>query len=133
MTLRMASLLWLISLVPLTVVAQQYSATDIGTLGGTIVSGSALNASGQVVGFSTTTGNRARHAFLYSNGTMQDLGTLGGTTSKTTGINASGEVTGFSNLAGDTVQHAFIYNAGSLQDLGTLGGTNSSGNAINDS
>ena len=134
MTSKLTSVIFCILLMtPLAGVAQQYTATDIGTLGGSTVSGTGINASGQVTGFSSTTGNRATHAFLYSAGTMQDLGTLGGTTSQASGINASGQVTGFAQLAGDTAQHAFIYSNGAMQDLGTLGGTNSGGNGINDS
>jgi probable HAF family extracellular repeat protein len=134
MTSKLASVIFPILLMtPLTGVAQQYTATDIGTLGGSTVSGTGINASGQVTGFSSTTGNRATHAFVFSAGTMQDLGTLGGTTSQASGINASGQVTGFAQLAGDTAQHAFIYSNGVMQDLGTLGGANSGGNGINDS
>ncbi len=59
---------------PLTVAAQEYSVTDLGTLGGTNGSyGEGINASGQVTGYSYTAGNTAYHAFLYSNGAMQDL------------------------------------------------------------
>ena len=55
-----------------------YHVTDLGTLGGAYSDGFGINASGQVTGWSYTTGDAADHAFLYD-GTMHDLGTLGGT------------------------------------------------------
>ncbi len=62
--------------------------TDLATLGGTDSFGNGLNASGQVAGESSTTGDAADHAFLWkpttpggASGTMHDLGTLGGTNS----------------------------------------------------
>ena len=52
--------------------------TDLGTLGGGTSAAYGINAAGQVVGESATSGP-GTHAFLYSGGTMTDLGTLGGT------------------------------------------------------
>jgi probable HAF family extracellular repeat protein len=45
-------------------------------LGGVSSTAYAINASGQVVGYSYTAGNVALDAFLYSGGAMQDLGTF---------------------------------------------------------
>ena len=73
---------------------------DLGTLGGTDSDGYGINDSGQVTGYSHTTGDAAYHAFLYD-GTMHDLGTLGGTYSYGFGINDSGQVTGESDTTGD--------------------------------
>ena len=53
-----------------------YTLTVLGTLGGTISVGRGVNASGQVTGYSYTTGNAAQHAFFYSGGMMTDLNTL---------------------------------------------------------
>ena len=50
--------------------------TDLGTLGGTESWAQGINASGQVVGSSYTTGNHAWRAFLYNGSTMTDLNTL---------------------------------------------------------
>jgi uncharacterized membrane protein len=77
-----------------------YTVTDLGDLGGGISNGLALNANGQVTGYSYT-GKEFQvtcppqrygqpkqcfehiyHAFLWSNGTMTDLGTLGGTSAR---------------------------------------------------
>jgi probable HAF family extracellular repeat protein len=51
---------------------------DLGTLGATYTSSnaSAVNASGQVVGTSSTSVSGFNHAFLWQNGVMTDLGTL---------------------------------------------------------
>lgn len=111
--------------------------TDLGTLGGSSSQAFAVNASGQVVGYSYIAGDSTLHAFLWtSTGGMQDLGTLGGTLSSAQGINSAGEVVGYSTLSDNNRfhYHAFLWTAsGGMKDLGTLGGDTSSANAINDS
>jgi probable HAF family extracellular repeat protein len=102
---------------------------DLGTLGGTESFGGAINAGGQVAGFSYTTGHADYHAFLWTptmpngtSGTMLDLGTLGGLNSYSYNIGAGGQVVGASEVditSDDT--HAFLYTSGSgLVDLNTL-------------
>jgi probable HAF family extracellular repeat protein len=107
---------------------------DVGTLGGYGV-GWVINASGQVAGYSYTTGGAAQHAFLWTpttpnggSGTMHDLGTFGGPDTYAFGINDSGHVTGRSDLPVDT--HAFLYD-GTMHDLGALGRFGSFGQGIN--
>jgi probable HAF family extracellular repeat protein len=111
--------------------------TDVGTLGGNFSEALAINASGQVVGYSDIAGDATFHAFLWTSaGGMQDLGTLDGTLSAAQSINASGEVVGYSTLSDNDRSHfhAFLWTASAgMKDLGTLGGKSSSGNAINDS
>ena len=58
-----------------------YRLTDLGTLGGTQSEASAMNASGQVTGKSSVTGDASSHAFVWDGTSMRDLGTLGGTSS----------------------------------------------------
>lgn len=120
--------------------AQTYRLSDLGTLGGTTCEGRAINASGHVTGYCSTTGTTVSHAFLWDGSTMQDLGTLGGTgtshlwgsnASEGLAINASGQVTGYSFTTGNAELHAFLWDGGRMQDLGTLGGANSKGLAIN--
>jgi uncharacterized membrane protein len=72
-----------------------YILKDLGTLGGYPTSGTSVNDSGQVAGYSG-----AEHAFLSGpgGGALKDLGTLpGGTFSQGFGVNASGQVAGFAN------------------------------------
>lgn len=104
-----------------------YSATDLGTLGGTSTLARDINNVGQVTGFSQT-GAGETHAFLYSGGQMVGLGTLGGNLSVGTSINDEGEITGYANTA--TTQHAFLYSGGHMTDLDPRG-PYSSGNGIN--
>jgi probable HAF family extracellular repeat protein len=95
--------------------------TSLGTLGGYYSYASAINDSGQVVGYSyTAAGERA---FITGpNGVgMTDLGTLGGDFSYASGINASGQVVGTSLLPGvGNNSHAFITgpNGGGMTNIG---------------
>ena len=111
--------------------ATSFRLTDLGTLGGTVSSGSELSESGQVTGASFTAGNEARHAFVWDGTTLVDLGTLGGADSFGLAINASGQVAGLSQTAGNEARHAFLWDGTTMQDLGTLGGRVSEGRAIN--
>ena len=113
------TLLFLVAGVPPTL-AQMYSITDLGTLGGSSSTAEGINNSGQVVGDALDAGGN-QHAFLYSGGVMTDLGTLGGSYSQAWGINNNGQVVGdAANASGN--QHAFLYSGGVMSDLGTLGG-----------
>jgi len=116
-------------------------AMDLGVLKGQVYSrANAINAMGQVVGFSGTErdGSESR-AFMWSSQTgMIDIGTLGGATAQAYAINDAGVITGASETQGMgpmTTTHAFIYRLLSpskgMQDLGVLGGLFSSGMAIN--
>jgi probable HAF family extracellular repeat protein len=53
-----------------------YALTDLGTFGGPHSGATAINAGGQVVGWSSTATSGAVHAFLYSGGAMADLNDL---------------------------------------------------------
>jgi probable HAF family extracellular repeat protein len=108
-----------------------YWVTNLGTLGGLFSTATAVNASGQVAGYSETASGEF-HAFLYAGGVMSDLGTLGGAYSIATGINASGQVVGYSQTAAGEF-HAFSYSGGVMTDLGTLGGADSFAYGVNDS
>jgi probable HAF family extracellular repeat protein len=80
---------------------------------------SAINSSGQIVGYQSVIGGF--HAALYSNGAVTDFGTLGGTFSHANAINSSGQIVGAADRA-DGVHHAFLYSNGTMSDLGVLPG-----------
>jgi probable HAF family extracellular repeat protein len=86
---------------------------DLGSIFGSNGEAEAINASGQIVGWS---GNPAdpSHAFLYSEGVMTDLGP-----GDAKGINSSGEVVG-SYRGGSGYDDVFLYSAGIRTDLNTL-------------
>src|SRR5215207_10844029 len=94
-----------------------YKVEDLGTLGGSRSGASAINDSGQVVGYSNLAGDQNNHAFLYKDDKMTDLGTLGGTSSEAKGINISGQVVGWSdNSSGE--RRGFLYDsANGMRDL----------------
>lgn len=114
-----------------------YTVTDLGTFGGTISSGTAINASGQVTGYAYLPGNTVWHAFRYTPGRgLTDLGTIGSDPNSVgTGINDSGQVVGRSIFGGGSGNRGFRTTANGLAsdpgtDLGSLGG-NTGASAIN--
>jgi RHS repeat-associated protein len=98
-----------------------YAIHDLGTLGGTTSSASAIDASGDVVGTAATNSDSANHAVVWFNGqAAQDLGTFGGTNSQATGINSFGEVVGNADN-GSGGSDAFSWQQGqNLTDMTTL-------------
>jgi probable HAF family extracellular repeat protein len=122
-----------------------YTITDLGSLGYGVTRSLAINANGQVTGYSYTAAEfqitcpprqydqqkkcfeHPYHAFLWSNGTMTDLGTLGGHFSKGLSINLSGEVVGSADKT--TGSDSFLWNGKSMVDIGAVGasGINDSG------
>jgi probable HAF family extracellular repeat protein len=98
---------------------------DLGTLGGTSGSPSALNNRGEVVGQSNLAGDLTSHPFLWTKtSAMQDLGTLGGNNGVTNWINDAGAIAGKADLPGPLPQNhdAVLWRHGSMIDLGTLPG-----------
>jgi len=108
------------------------SATDLGTLGGTVDFaggvgnvGLSINNLGQVVGGSTIKGNETTHGFLWNRATgMRDLGTLpGDRQSFAAAINDLGQVVGVS--FGENGPRGYLWENGTMSDLNDLVGPDS--------
>ncbi len=84
--------------------------TDLGTLGGTTSTATAVNDAGQIVGYSRDA-NGVQHAFLYSNNQMA---AIDGENSWAYGISQDGHVVGQDGAS------AFVYYGGIVTDLNTL-------------
>jgi probable HAF family extracellular repeat protein len=106
---------------------------DLGDLGGMGSRALAINASGQITGYSVLADMSTEDAFLYTgtpgvDGHMVDLGNLGGTYSEGVAINASGQIAGTSGTgAFYTPDEAFLYtgtpgSGGHMTGLGFLQG-----------
>ena len=97
--------------------------SSLGTLGGNVGIGNAINSSGQIAGYSTNASKTYR-AFLSSGGTiggtLTDIGDLGGGSAVAYGLNDAGQIVG-SAVTTDGSNHPFIYSNGVMTDLGTLG------------
>jgi probable HAF family extracellular repeat protein len=125
---------------------QQYTITDLPSLGGTNSRANSINNRGWLAGFSNLPGNQSRHAALWRDGALTDLGTLGGPNSNVTWSvkSNSGLVAGISQTAtpdplGEAWSSAafypgpnaagfinlgFIWENGKMRGLPTLGGNN---------
>ena len=109
------------------VVAQTYSITDLGTLGGDLSEAHDIGSLGQVVGVSKNA-DGVYHAFLYSGRAMHDLGTFGGNQSTASAINLSSQIAGYYY---DKGYKAFLWTNGNEVDLGNLGANYSVAWALN--
>lgn len=111
---------------------------DLGTLGGSLSSGVAVNSLGTIVGSSLTgAASWQQRAFVSeqnSSSHMRDLGTLGGEHSQANGINDRGQIVGWANnLHGQTEAFAYENDATNImRGLGMLGGISSSASDINE-
>lgn len=106
------------------------SVTDLGTLGGPVSEGLAINGAGVIAGDSYLSDFQF-HAFLAQSNQLVDLGTLGGTFSSPYALNDAGQVVGSSYTLGDMAVRAFLYSDGVMTNLGTLGGDYSAAFAVN--
>ena len=101
---------------------QENGMRDLGNLGGTCTTASAMNNRGQVVGVSNLPGDVIGHGFLWDHGQFQDLGgSIGGEFLLPFAMNEQGEVVGFATLAGNPATapfHAVLWrHVGDLVDL----------------
>ena len=94
--------------------------TDLGTVGGgNFSTASAINATGEVAGSSTTKANGG-DAFVWDGQKMTDIGQqapLKGNESRANGINDSGEAVGQYAASGSGQDHAFSYSNGTVTGL----------------
>jgi probable HAF family extracellular repeat protein len=95
---------------------------DLGTLGGTLATVSAINNQDQVVGLSDLIGDLTFHPFLWSRGKLKDLGTLGGDDGQANAMNDAGGIVGKADLPGSQAHDAFLWEDGVMKDLGRIGG-----------
>ena len=117
------------------VFTHHYTATPLGTLGGTLTTARGINDAGQVIGSSSLPGTPVTsHAFQSAGASLTDLTpSQAQTVSQAFGENAAGQVAGEFQM-GQGTTHAFLYSGNSLVDLNPfLGGGASVANGVNDS
>jgi probable HAF family extracellular repeat protein len=103
--------------------AQAQSLTDLGTLGGNESSASGVSADGSVVVGSATNASNQGRVFRWTSGIMTDLGTsAAGDTSLH--VSADGSTVVGTTENGSYQNRAWRWNSGVLTDLGTLVGGN---------
>ena len=128
--------------------ATTYTVTGLGSLGGGYTHATAINATGQVTGYSDLAKEiqvscppsqygqpkkcfePIQHAFVWSNGTMTDLGTLGGTGSQGQALNDSAHIVGWAQVK-TGLSDSFLWNGKTMIDLGSRAAFEAYG--INDS
>ncbi|MBC3919175.1 hypothetical protein H8L32_16910 [Undibacterium sp. CY18W] len=112
-------------------VATTNGIVNLGTLGGRFSRAIAINGSGVITGYSTTspTNNLNRCFVSYGNG-LVNIGSLALTGScLPSAINDAGQIVG--TAYNGTASHAFLYDGYQFHDLGTLGGNTSAANGVN--
>ena len=109
----------LLLLVSGSALADEYTITDLGTLGGIRSGAGDLNDQGQIVGLSTVYSG-AQHGFFWDGDNMNDLGTPEGyLVSGATAVNAAGQIVGYTNGEYQS-QYAYLWESGNWSYLGTL-------------
>ena len=105
------------------------SMINLGSLGGTLSAGLAINSTGEVVGYSALNNNVGTDAFLYSNGAMTDIEYPGAFDTYAYSINDSGQIVGLYRIGTAGTSQAFLYSNGTFTDLGIVGSAQAINNA----
>jgi probable HAF family extracellular repeat protein len=113
---------------------QNGSQIDLGTLGGILSEGYAINDAGAVAGLAETS-NGDYHATIWRNGAPFDIDGRPNRYSEAWALNAAGDVVGLAetNVITQPTRtfRAFLWNGNQRIDLGTLGGQDSAAYGIN--
>ena len=111
-----------------------YTITNLGSLGGSSATASAINNSGQIVGSSMITGDTAFHAFLYDSGIMKDINPVFAMGSDASAINNRGQVVGYTRAQGFGIQptQGFFYQNGASTAIAFPNANSTTPSAIND-
>lgn len=99
---------------------QNYTFTDLGTLGGKYSYATGINNTGDISG--SYSKNYDSYAAVWIGTTGTTLGTLGGTTREAFAINNAGVAAGYSYTTGNASEHAAVWNGTQASSLDTLGG-----------
>lgn len=112
-----------------TLLWQDGTLTDLGTLGGRSTQGRDINDDGQVVGWSQTADGQT-HAFVWDQGLMTDLSSQAGDFSAAVAINNQGQIL----LKGSDATHNrnLLWTRGQVVDLGNFGATYAVANDLNE-
>jgi probable HAF family extracellular repeat protein len=105
-----------------------YRIEDLGSLGGSQMSGMAINQLGQVAGYGLDALGTLR-AFSSSN-SLTDITPMWASTASASGLTASGQIVGSTFVTGHS--QATLWSNGTAQVIGGLGGPDSYAMAIND-
>ncbi|MGI4790100.1 MAG: hypothetical protein ACRYFS_14760 [Janthinobacterium lividum] len=107
----------------------QYTIADLGSIGGLLITPSAINDLGQVVG-SSQFPDGTTQAFLWQKGKITPLKSIqGDQTSVATAINNKGQIVGVSRHTAGAI-HGVLWDKGSAINLGSLGSGSRDGGSV---
>lgn len=111
-----------------TLLWQEGTLTDLGSLGGRQTQGRDINDAGQIVGWSQTA-DGGQHAFLWKNGAMTDLSAVAGEFSSAVAINEQGQI--LLKSSDISASRNYLYENGMVTELGNFGASYAVVNDLN--